>query len=242
MTLRGVGSPSALEEGMRALLQLRQARLDEGDRPIGWKVGVNDSRGQAHLGLDNCVFGFMTSGGRVGEDQPLTIAEDMKISAEAEIGILFGADIAAGASMSEIRSAVAGITPAIEIVEPGRPFTDLRTVLGHNVWHVGVAARTDGAFRPDIDLRSISLAFRRNGEVEAEADIARVLPPIEEIVRHAADFLGRFGIGLRAGDLLISGACAPARPLESGDRIEADFAGLGSIAVRRDPAASVCLD
>ena len=46
--------------GMREQLELRRARLAEGDKPIGWKVGFNAPAARANLGTDLPLVGFLT--------------------------------------------------------------------------------------------------------------------------------------------------------------------------------------
>src|SRR5262245_36800490 len=47
--------------GMQRQLQTRRARLERGERPLGWKLGFGSERMQAVLDIDAPVLGFLTS-------------------------------------------------------------------------------------------------------------------------------------------------------------------------------------
>ena len=46
--------------GMERQLRIRQARLDAGEKPLGWKVGFGSPAAMEGLGIDAPLIGFMT--------------------------------------------------------------------------------------------------------------------------------------------------------------------------------------
>jgi 2-oxopent-4-enoate/cis-2-oxohex-4-enoate hydratase len=47
-----------------------------------------------------------------------------------------------------------------------------------------------------------------------------------------ANTLGRLGIGLKAGEIILSGSQSPLVPVKAGDSLHCDVGGLGGTSVR----------
>ena len=71
----------------------------------------------------------------------------------------------------------------------------------------------------------------RDGEEVAAGIGADVLgDPCEAMVWLANELRAR-GLGLLAGDLVITGACTPPHPIAAGDAMTGDFGALGRVEV-----------
>jgi len=82
-----------------------------------------------------------------------------------------------------------------------------------------------------IDIRGIEASLRRNGAVLAQGRSDAVLGNPVTAVAWLARTVGRFGVRLRAGHLILPGACARAVDVRPGDEFHADFEGLGTVQV-----------
>ena len=103
--------------GMQAQAAMRQKRLAAGDRLIGWKVGfgapalleqLQDQRAAHRLPHQKCR---VPSGGSV------SFAGWLKPVIEPEVAVYIGRDVPAGADRDTAAAAIAGISPAIEVVK-----------------------------------------------------------------------------------------------------------------------------
>ena len=47
-----------------------------------------------------------------------------------------------------------------------------------------------------------------------------------------ANTLGRFGIPLKAGEVILSGSLVPLEPIQAGDSMRVDIGGIGGASVR----------
>ncbi|WP_327049638.1 fumarylacetoacetate hydrolase family protein, partial [Mycobacterium sp. Root265] len=81
----------------------------------------------------------------------------------------------------------------------------------------------------DIDIKNISAVLKRNGEVVAEGRSDAVLGNPVTSVAWLARKVDQFGVRLRAGDIVLPGACMRAIDARPGDDFVADFDGLGSV-------------
>jgi 2-keto-4-pentenoate hydratase len=78
-------------------------------------------------------------------------------------------------------------------------------------------------------LDKVTVSVRINGADVAAADGSAVLGHPYNSVAWLAGKLAQFGERVKAGDVIMSGSFTRQFPLNPGDRIEADFAGIGTV-------------
>ena len=81
----------------------------------------------------------------------------------------------------------------------------------------------------DIDIRNIDAVLKCNGEVLGEGRSDAVLGNPVTAVAWLARKVDQFGVRLKAGDVVLPGACMRAFDAKPGDDFVAEFAGLGSV-------------
>jgi len=82
-----------------------------------------------------------------------------------------------------------------------------------------------------LDLRSVGMVLYNNGELVATGAGAAALGHPAQAVAWLANKLHTFGIGLKAGELILPGALSAALTVKQGDTISAHFGSLGSVSV-----------
>src|SRR5437899_2777452 len=120
--------------GMRAQLALRRQRLDAGDAPLGWKVGFAAPAMLKRLNITGPLVGFLTRAARVQSGGSVSLAGWVKPGAEPEIAVHIGRDVSAGADHATAKAAIAGISPAIELVDLTAPPEDPERILSANIY------------------------------------------------------------------------------------------------------------
>jgi 2-keto-4-pentenoate hydratase len=83
---------ASVSRGMRALLARRDADLDAGAAPVGWKIGFNTPAIQAHFGLTDAVVGYMLDTGVRPDGASVSLAGWAVPAVEVEVAIRVGAD------------------------------------------------------------------------------------------------------------------------------------------------------
>jgi 2-keto-4-pentenoate hydratase len=131
---------------------------------------------------------------------------------------------------------VAGIAPAIEIVDFARPSDDLAAILEHAIFHEAVVIGAELAPTALADLVPEHPLLFRNGELARRPDPAFAPRDLAAVLWHAARFLAQHGERLLAGDRLISGSFVQPLRVVPGDAIEVDFGRIGGVQVRLAPA------
>lgn len=223
---------SALDEriadGMRAQLALRRERLGAGDRALGWKVGFGSTAAMQRLGTDRPLVGFLLDSNRLPDGAEVALDGWGAPALEPEIAVHLARDVPPGASADDIRTAVAGLSAAIELVDVHPPTTDVRQILAGNVFHrhVLLGPLHDG-WTPDLSGRAVV----DGTEVAATDDVTALTGDTLEVLRLTAELLELCGERLRAGDVVITGSVVPPVQLVAGTTVAADLGPLGTLSV-----------
>jgi 2-keto-4-pentenoate hydratase len=183
--------------------QLRTWRsaLDAGAERVGWKIALGLVDGQEEPQL-----GHLTSATRIEDGGTYHRGGDRELRAEAELAVVVGVGYAA----------------AIELVDVGRPPSDLDSIVAANVFHrafvLGTARREPPA--------AVSLSV---GATVHQPDQPGEAP--EAAIAHAARHLAAAGERLERGDVLLTGSRIHV-PVAPGDLVELDMGALGRLGVR----------
>ena len=83
-----------------------------------------------------------------------------------------------------------------------------------------------------LDLSTCGMVVEKNGAtLSVGAGAAALGSPVNCVV-WLANTLGRFGIPLKAGELILSGSLVPLKPVVAGDEMNVKVGGMGNCRVR----------
>jgi 2-keto-4-pentenoate hydratase len=214
-----------IERGMRAMLELRRARLAAGQRPLGWKVGFGAPAALDRLGIDRPLVGFLTDRGMLEDGAEVAIGDWAAPMLEAEIAVHLARDVG-----EDVREAIAGLSAAIELADVDPPSTDPEAILAGNIYHRHVLLGS--LDRERSSTTGISARLVRDGEELAHTGTPEALTgDVVEVVRLTAELLSASGERLRAGDVVITGSIFPPLAIAPGERVTAEVPPLGSLTV-----------
>ena len=213
---------SELDSGMGAQLLRFHAAIDEGAPRLGWKVAFNDPAAQARLGLPAPQLAWIDGRKAIVSGGAWRVADGVRLHVEAEVAIRIAHDLTGSVTAAAARGAIAGVTPAIELVDYAKPSSPLSALIENAFFHAGTVFGTEVpslAFGADTALVAVS----KNGELVAEPLSGRVPADLGEIVMLAAATLARYGEKLLAGDRIICGSYIAPFPVLPGDRVVAQY-------------------
>jgi 2-keto-4-pentenoate hydratase len=203
-----------------------------GRRVVGRKVGLTAKAVQAQLGVDQPDFGVLFEDMEIVDGGRLLVSKTLQPKVEAEIALILSADIMdPEVTPDTVAASVAYAVSAIEIVDSR--IADWRITFADTVADNGSSAfYVLGPERKPLDgldLRTCGMALEINGEVRSlGAGVACLGHPL-----NAASWLARTladrGEGLRAGDVILTGALVPMVDLAPGDVVRSTIGGLGSV-------------
>lgn len=237
---RGEWFPAAwnhlpLADAYRVLLELAARRQAGGDRQVGWKVGLTAPAIQVQFGVHEPVFGCLFASGRVASGHAFRFADLIAPGFENEILVAIGHDVPPAATRDELIASVAWIAPALEIIETrGDLSRRLPLAIADNAQQKAFVVGDPVPLSRVPDLRTVRARVLIDGvEVAVGSGDAVLGHPLDSVL-WLARRLATHGLGLRAGELVMSGSFTRQFPLAPGNRVETVFEGVGRVAARFD--------
>ena len=219
--------------GMAAQLNRRRERIKAGEKPLGWKVGFGAPAALEKLGIQAPLIGFLTDQALVASGSTISLADWQKPVAEPEIAVHIGKDLRAGADRATVKAAIAGLGPAIELVDVDRPPDDVAAILAGNIYQRGIILGARNASRAGGVLDGLLGRIARNGiEIASTSDPQALTGELLGIVGHVADVLAEWGDKLRAGQIIITGSIVPPLWVAAGEEIMFNLDPVGSVSIR----------
>jgi 2-keto-4-pentenoate hydratase len=210
-------------------------RVASGKVVRGRKVGLTSGRTQQLLGVHEPTFGVLTDDMFVDDGDEIDVAALVAPRVEAELAFVMRTDLTGpGVTTDVALAAISGVLPAIEVNDSR--IADWRVRLADTVADNASSARVvlGGRIYPvdQLDLRLLGVLFSRNGAPIDSGAGAAVLGHPVRAVAWLANTLSGYGVGLRADDVVLSGALHRMVPVRPGDVFQAWFAHIGTVTTR----------
>ena len=224
-----------LDDAYRIQLRMIQRRLDAGEAIIGKKIGVTSKVVMDMLKVNQPDFGQMTSGMVFNEGEAIRVDSMIAPRAEAEVAFILRHDLEGpGVTAADVLRATECVLPCFEIVDSR--IKDWKIKIQDTVAdNASCGVLTLGGVRRsprDLDLALAGMVLEKNGELISTSTGAAVQGSPVNAVAWLANTLGRLGIGLKAGEVILSGSQSPLVPVKAGDSLVCAVGGLGSTSVR----------
>ncbi len=210
-------------------------RQESGERVVGKKIGVTSAAVMNMLGVFQPDFGYMLDGMIVAQGESIAMSTLIQPKAEGEIAFILKRDLMGpGLSNADVLAATECVMPCFEIVDSR--IRDWKIKIQDTVADnasCGVFVLGDNAVDPRrVDLSTCGMVLEKNGEIIATGAGAAALGSPVNAVAWLANTLGRLGIPLKAGEVILSGALAAMFPAKAGDNFRVTIGGLGGCSVR----------
>ncbi|MFS0884840.1 2-keto-4-pentenoate hydratase [Aeromicrobium sp. 179-A 4D2 NHS] len=209
-----------------------EQRLAQGRTVVGRKIGLTSEAVQAQLGVDRPDFGVLLDDMAYSDGDLIAHDAVLQPKAEAEVAFVLARDLADGElDHAQVSAAIGHAVAAIEVC--GSRVADWDITFGDTVAdNASAGVYVLGSERRTLDEvtpRDVAMSMTINGdEVSTGTGAACLGDPLEAVVwlaRTARDL----GEPLRAGQVVLSGALGPMRPVAPGDEVVVTITGLGSV-------------
>ncbi len=227
------GETPASGDAAFALQQQVSRRL--GWQQVGWKIGCTSTTALAALQADQPFPGAVFSE-RLYENgaHVPTSAQSLRL-VEPEIAFTMAANLPARDtpySCDEVMAAAGSVHGALEFVDRRAPGGFLDGV----TWHIADGGLNDAlVLGPAHDLlqprdyASLPVRVDVNGDSVTSGISANAWGGADLALTWLANYLRGKSLGLKAGDVVTTGVITGLFSVEHGDRIYADFGGLGTV-------------
>ena len=231
--IRDVVGTSTDVDAAYAIQQINTERkIAAGMRVSGRKIGVTSKAVQQQIGVDTPDFGTLFAQTEFGDGTELPTHRLIQPRAEGEVALVLEHDLDnAPHGFAEIVRAVAFALPAIEVVDSrieNWQISLVDTVADNASCAFYVVGSRPVPLRT-FDIRTVAMSMSINGSEVSAGTGAECLGNPLHAARWLADELCARGIPLRAGQVVMTGALGPLRPVAAGDAIVGRFDQLGTV-------------
>jgi len=226
-----------IDDAYRISLAILEQRIADGEKVIGKKIGVTSKAVQDMLGVHQPDFGFLTDRIQYPDGADISIAGSGLIQprAEGEIAFVLKQDLnGPGITRQQVLAATGYVAPCFEIVDSRIEDWNIKIAdtIADNA-SCGVFALGAARVAPEaLDLANVRLDLIRNGELHSSGLGSAVQGHPAEAVAWLANTLGRFGVTLNAGDIILSGSLVPLVPVQPGDVFNLSISDIGTASLR----------
>jgi 2-oxopent-4-enoate/cis-2-oxohex-4-enoate hydratase len=225
-----------IDDAYAISLEFLRRRLGDGEKVIGKKIGVTSKPVQDMLGVHQPDFGFMTDAMMVPNGATVRIADGLIAPrAEAEIAFILKKDLKGpGVDEQAVLDATEAVVPCFEIVDSRIENWKIAIVdtVADNA-SCGICVLGDERVDPRrLDLPAVKVEVFKNGAPLSTGLGSAVQGSPLTAVAWLANTLGRYGVPLEAGELILSGSLVPLAPAAPGDHFEMNLHGIGRASIR----------
>jgi 2-oxopent-4-enoate/cis-2-oxohex-4-enoate hydratase len=224
-----------LEDAYAIQGRMVERRLAKGEKIIGRKIGVTSKAVMSMLGVGQPDFGCLLDGMAYQEGQTVDIKSLIQPKAEGEIAFVMKRDLMGpGVTAADVLAATEGVMVCFEIVDSRIKDWKIKIqdTVADNASCGGLVLGSRLVDARDVDLVTCGMVLEKNGEVVVTgAGAATMNSPINAVI-WLANTLGRLGVPLKAGEVVLSGALGAMVPVAAGDQLRVSIGGIGSCSIR----------
>lgn len=214
-------------------IQLRniQRKLDTGDQVTGKKIGLTSAAMQDLLSVHQPDYGhLLASMDQTG--RAIATGTLVQPRVEAELAFVLASDLpTTGVTSEDVSAATDYVVAALEIVDSR--ISDWKIGILDTVADNASSGRYvlgEVRFKPgQVDLKQIGMVLTKNGVEINRGRADAVLGDPAYAVAWLANAVGEFGVQLRAGEVILSGAMAAMIPVSAGETVVASFDQFGEV-------------
>lgn len=223
-----------IDEAYQVQMVTIDKKVAAGSKIVGKKIGLTSLAMQQLLKVDQPDYGHLLDDMVVENGGVISFSRVLQPKVEAEIAFVLKHDLVGPAVTAlDVMLATDYVLPALEIVDSR--VADWKIKLQDTVADNASSGLYVLGGKPvrvsDVDVPQIGMVFYKNGEIVSTGVGAAALGNPAVCVAWLANKLFEFGITLKAGEVILSGALHAAVSALPGDHFHARFAHLGEVSV-----------
>lgn len=224
----------SVTEAYHIQLENIQMKVEQGQKIIGKKIGLTSLAMQKLLGVDEPDYGHLLDSMEVTNGGTISIEKVLQPKVEAELAFVLKKDlIGPNVTTLDVLQATDYIVPALEIVDSRVKDWKIKLpdTIADNASSGFYVLGERKAKVDEINLELLGMVLSKNNEIVNTGVGAAALGNPATCVAWLANKLSEFGISLKAGEIILSGALSAAADAKAGDTFSARFAHLGEVKV-----------
>ncbi|MFD1539800.1 2-keto-4-pentenoate hydratase [Nonomuraea guangzhouensis] len=206
-------------------------RVAEGERIVGAKLGLTSRAKQQAMGVHEPLYAWLTDAMNHPAEKPLQLDGFIHPRVEPEIAFVMAQPLKGpGVGVLDVLAATGAVAGALEIIDSR--YRDFRFTLPDAVAdNASSAAFVLGPLQhpADFDLSLVGCVLEVDGQAIDSAAGAALLGHPAEAVAALANDLGRRGISLEPGWVILAGGLTAPVALSPATSVVARFSRLGTV-------------
>jgi len=206
----------------------------DGRKITGKKIGLTSLAMQNLLGVNRPDFGHLLDTMEV-KDEVVDRKKLLQPKVEGELAFVLKKDLAGpGVTSKDVIEATDYVVPSIEIVDSRIANWKINIIdtVADNASSGMYVVGKERIDPMETDLLSIKMKLYKNGEYINGGIGSDVLGDPAEAVAWLANTLSEFGVSLKKGEVVLSGAFSAALAAEAGDEFTAVYENIGEVKVK----------
>ncbi len=225
-----------LEEAYQIQDQGIRLRLSQGEKIIGYKMGLTSEAKRAQMGLGSPIYGVLTDRMQVQNGAYFSLKGKIHPKIEPEIAFKTKRTLKGQVTQEQALAACESVCAAMEVLDSrytGFKYFSLEDVVADNssssYFILGSPISPSG-----LDLSTLEMIMEVNGKAVQSARSSAISGhPVNSIVQ-LCELLTSRGLELPAGSLVLAGAATQAVTLEPGLEIRLTVEKLGEVTMRAE--------
>ena len=215
-------------------IQLKN-RQGQGEKQIGWKMGLTSEAKRRQMNLDSPLYGFLTDRMQIQSGKSFSITSKIHSKIEPEVAFWIKQDLSGEVTREQVLKACAGVCAALEILDSRYTqfkYFSMEDVISDN------SSSSDfvlGPWREDfqnLDLKNLKMEMFADGKISQtgiSSDISG--DPVESVIE-LCRLLAERNQTLKAGSIVLAGAATAAIELKPGLQVELKVENLPAVSAR----------
>ena len=224
----------SIEDAYKVQMENCLKKQKEGKRIVGKKIGLTSLPMQKMLGVFEPDYGQLFDSMLIS-DRTVSQSSYLLPKAEGELAFVMKEDIS-GPQVTpwEVLQAVDYVFPSIEIIDSRvRDWKiKIEDTVADNASSGSFVIGDRYCSPREIDMLSTGMVFIKNGEIISTGTTAEVMGSPVNAVCWLINKLAVFGVGVKKGEIILSGSLTAAIPFAVNDVIEVVFDRLGPTSFR----------
>jgi 2-keto-4-pentenoate hydratase len=222
------------EEAYQVQFKVIQEKVKKGHRIVGKKIGLTSEAMQKGFGIDTPDCGHLLDSMEVQNKGIVSPHQVIQPKIEAEIAFVLKKDLlGSNITLEDVLEATDYIVPSIEIVDSRIANWNIKlqdTIADNASAGLYILGENKVSIN-DVDIRKVRMKLYKNGELVNEGLGSDAMGPPGICVAWLAKQMSAFGVPLRAGEVILSGALALTVDANPGDHFCAKFDQLGEVEI-----------
>jgi 2-keto-4-pentenoate hydratase len=221
-----------IDEAYHVQLNIINQKVRNGRQIVGKKIGLTSVAMQQLLGVNQPDYGHLLDNMDMTGRESVPMSGLFEPKVEGELAFVLKKNLQGpSVDIEDVLAATDYVLPSLEVVDSriANWKIKLTDTIADNASSGLFILGNERFSIKDLDLTKVEMNLYKNGELINSGTGQDVLGHPAACVAWLANKLYEYGITLKAGEIILSGAISAAVSIKEGDQITADFNRLGKV-------------